>query len=358
MVINSLYLKNYRNYNEFSVNFCPGINFIHGMNGQGKTNLVESLYYITHLRSFRTSKMEDLVSYNKDHSIISSILTKQEVSHEVGINIHNNHKKVIIDSKNVGLTSEYIKNFFSILFSPDQLAFFKEYPQERRNFFDRILLLFDQEYVQKIKEFNRIKKQKGILLRKGNAKDIHIWNKLLSSVIPKITISRKTIVEKINNTISSIFNNLTGRHEHLQVGYKSDFEERSVINESDIFDFLSQKMETELSKGYLYYGPHKDNFWMTLDEKRDKQSFSQGEYRISFLSLQLAINGIFSKILDFKPIILLDDIFSELDEEVFQKTIEFISRESNQVFITSTRIPNGLEDIGESFLINGGKLVY
>ncbi len=358
MVINSLELKNYRNYDTFLINFCPGINFIYGKNGQGKTNLIESLYFITHLKSFRTSRIKELSSFSKDSSVICSNLSKQEVKHDVRITLQNNLKKVALDQKQVKFTSEYIKNFFSILFSPDQLTFFKEYPLERRNFFDRVLLLLNQNYFKKIKDFNRIKKQKSSLLRQGNAKDVGIWNQMLASLIPQIAKYRRDLVKKIDQLLPDIFSQLTGRNEKLEVWFKSDLENVCGENEVEIFSFLQKKLDTELAKRFLCYGPHKDGYWMTMDGNKDKHIFSQGEYRISFIALQLAINDIISEELGFNPVILLDDIFSELDQDVYHKTIEYINQKKNQVFITSTCIPFEFEEMGESFQISRGSLVY
>ncbi len=357
MVIRSLELENYRNFERLNVEFFPGVNYIHGNNGQGKTNLIESIYFITHLKSFRTSSIKDLCIFTENSSSIKASLEKRGVSHEVNINLYQNLKRVLFDRKKIDLVSEYIKNFFSLLFAPDQLASFKEYPLERRNFFDRVLLLTDPSYFQNIKDFNRIKKQKGILLRKGDSKNIFIWNQLLAAVAPKIIKSRGSLTEQINKKVSKIFFALTGRTEKLRLNYRNDFEGRSEIDENDIQSFLSRKLETELNKGHLCYGPHKDNFWMVLDERKDRQTFSQGEYRIAFLALQLAINHTIFEYLKFNPVLLLDDVFSELDEEVCGKTIDYISQNENQVFITSTTIPKGFKKIGRSFDIYSGGIV-
>ncbi|MBU2514449.1 DNA replication and repair protein RecF [bacterium] len=357
MVINSLLLKDFRNYKSFKSDFSPGINFIYGKNGQGKTNLIESFYILTHLKSFRTAHLKELCSFGKDLSLIQSELTKQGVFHEVSINLQKNQKIVQIDQKKVNYTSDYIKNFFSILFSPDQLLFFKEYPLERRNYFDRILVLVDQQYFDLIKNFNKIKKHKGALLRSRSIREISVWNQLLADIIPEISESRQSLVKKINKKMSVIFTELTGRKDKLELWYKSDFEGKADLDQAAIAGFLNEKLEAELAKGFLCFGPHKDQFWMTLNERKDKETFSQGEYRISFLALQFSIHTMISELLGFSPIILLDDIFSELDQQVFIKTIEYIDQQHSQVFITSAMIPEEYRKKGNSYLINKGRLL-
>ena len=337
MVIHSLELSNFRNYSKTEVSFDPGINGIIGFNGQGKTNLVESIYFATHLKSFRTTKIKDLCSFDKPSSTIRMSLEKRSVAHEVGITLDDNVKKVILDQDNIRYFSEFIKNFYSLLFAPDLLTSFKVSPLHRRNFFDRVLFLIDPDYFQRIKEYNRIRKQKGLLLRNREKKQLKIWNQLLANVIPNLIKAREELSVKINERLSAIFKALTGRDHYLKLVYHNSFEGKAEISESDILFFLSSNEDVEIEKGKIAYGPHKDNFFMTLDERMDKHSFSQGEYRISFLSLQLAINEIITQRLNFNPVVLLDDITSELDEEVINRTVDYISQKENQVFISSVK---------------------
>ncbi|PCI30292.1 MAG: hypothetical protein COB67_02115 [SAR324 cluster bacterium] len=357
MVIQSLALWNYRNYSQFEIDFHSGINFIYGRNGQGKTNLVEAIYFLTHLRSFRTAKIRNLYREKEVTASINAQLSKQGVVHTVQIGLQSNQKKVLINQKNLNYTSDYIKNYFSLLFAPDQLSAYKEYPLERRNFFDRVLILVVDQYFQRLKEFNRIKKQKNHLLRHQRGQEVFVWNQLLAEVVPQIVRSRTRLVEQVNENLSEIFQELTGRSDHLELCYRWDLEEKVGDDPEKLLDFLNGKLESEQSMGHMCYGPHKDDFWMTINGKKDKLFFSQGEYRISFLALQLALNRAITDSLQFCPVILLDDIFSELDTEVYHKTLEYISANHNQVFITSTSIPKKFQGLGKAFQIEQGRLV-
>ena len=355
-MIKSLKLIDFRNYENIDFTFNPGINFIYGKNGQGKTNLIESLYLTTHLKSFRTSKISDLCAFSKKISTVQTSLLKQNVHHDVRITLHENLKRVLHNQKSVNYTSEYIKNFLSLLFSPDQLVAFKEFPLERRNFIDRILFRVDEKYFQRIKEFNRIRKQKNVLLRNRNKKEISVWNQLIAFVIPEIVNSREWIVKKINGVLAEIFCALTGRNISLEFYYGSDLKGKTDNSPESILRYLAEKLDQEIGNGYCLFGPHKDNFWMTLDGKKDRQTFSQGEYRVAYLSLQLAMNQIISSELGFKPILLLDDIFSELDDIICEKTVSYIIQSDNQVFITSTTIPERFKEIENTICIHAGKL--
>jgi len=356
MVIHSLNLVDFRNYEKIDVEFHSGINFVFGKNGQGKTNLIESLYLITHLKSFRTPKISELTTFSKKASTIRTRLSKQGVHHEIRIGLQDNLKKVLHNGKTVSYTSDYIKDFLSLLFSPDQLAAYKEFPLERRNFIDRILFLIDPDYSHKIKEFNRVKQQKNALLRNGNQNELRVWNRLMAAVVPDIQIAREKITEQINRKITGIFGKLTGRQSNLVFNYEASLKKRGGSTQDSILALLEQKKEKEINQGHSIYGPHRDNYWMTLDEKPDRQAFSQGEYRVAYLSLQLAVDAIVTDLLGFKPILLLDDVFSELDDLVCEKTVNFINRKSNQVFITSTSIPEKFLEIGSHMHVENGSL--
>jgi len=357
MVIRSLSLQNYRNYQSLQVDFNSGLNFVFGKNGQGKTNLIESLYFATHLKSFRTHRLEVLPCYETEEAVIRATILKQSVTNNVAISLIKDRKKVFLNDKSLAFTSEYIRNFFSILFAPDLLSAFKEYPLERRTFFDRILFLTDTGYFQAYREFNRIRKQKSVVLKHHNQKELDVWNRMLADIIPQINQARFDLITDINGLLTDYYQKLTGRKEDLKLCYRNDFSDKIPNNQEAIFEYLTSKKEMEIAKGYVIYGPHKDQYWMTREGKADRYTFSQGEYRISFLALQLTVNHIIKQKLDFHPILLLDDIFSELDEGVCARTIEHIFENSNQVFITSTVIPEVFLKLGKSYQIETGKII-
>jgi len=357
MVIRELQLRHFRNFSLFETDFHSGINFIYGKNGQGKTNLIESLYIITHLKSFRTACISDLCQNAQKTASISTTLLKQGVLHEVRVYLQENLKSVLHNQKNIYYSSDYIKNFFSILFAPDLLTAFKEFPLVRRNFVDRVLFLIDPQYLKAIKDYNRIRKQKNSLLREHQKTEIDSWNWMISETVPKIIFARRSIADQINTVLPQLFQRLTGKSEPLSFHYRSDFEGRTKITASDIFAFLTSKLETEVLRGHACYGIHKDNYWMQLDERGNRSQFSQGEYRISFIALQLAINEIIIERMNLHSILLLDDIFSELDQETGEKILEVILSTKNQVFISSTAIPKSFQGIGRRFQIRQGSLI-
>ncbi len=354
MVIRALRLTYFRNYEQLEINFDQGLHFFYGNNGQGKTNLVEALYVMTHLKSFRTTSLNPLIHYGKPTALIEGEIEKEGVCHQIRIMLVEHQKKVWCDAKQLTLSSEYIKNFFSLLFAPDLLAAYKEYPQEKRNFFDRALTLLDPLYIEKIKDFNRIRKQKNQLLRTGKAKEVAPWNQLFCRVSPYLVEKRQGLVQRINPLLKEIFSQLTGRTEVLRLHFRSDLWEKTGLEEKKLRDFLANKLKMELETGHLCYGPQKDAFWMTLEGKKDKFNFSQGEQRIAFLSLQFVLNELILEEVGFPPILLLDDVFSELDSRVFLNTMKRIQEGKNQVFATSAQMPEKV--LGQVIHIHQGTI--
>lgn len=339
MVIPELELKDFRNYQSLKIQFDRGVNYVHGRNGQGKTNLVEALYLLTHLRSFRSPKLKTLIRQNQESALIKAVLEKKGVEHQARISLIDNQKRVILDEKNLQLSSEYIRGFFSLLFAPDLLSAYKEYPNEKRAFYDRILIFLDPGYLIKLQEFNRIRKQKNLVLKSRNLSQLSSWNQLLSQCVPHLIQSRTKLIEEVNELLSGIFQRLTGRQEELKAHYRSDLAQKTDLTSESIRSFYEEKRENELQMGYLFYGPQKDSFWMTIEGKNDRQILSQGEQRVAFLSLLFALNQLIERNLNFRPLLLLDDLFSELDEEVFSHTMEYLKGLQNQIFITSTELP-------------------
>ena len=335
MVIESLRLWNFRNYKDLKIDFKSQATLFYGLNGQGKTNLVEALYLLTHLRSFRSASLEPLIYFGEKEAIIEGVIKKKQTTHEIKIQILSNNKRVWVDGKLLSLSSEFLKNFISLLFAPDLLTAYKENPQEKRSFFDRALCLLDIHYVENLKEFNKSRRQKNILLKQGKDQEIKVWNQLIAKSAPRIIEKRRWLVGEINKLLQDEFQKLTHREEKLELHYRSDLEEKTDLTPESILNFYQMRLAQEKELGFSLPGPQKDSFWMTLDQKKDKMIFSQGEQRVTFLALQFVLRKVLQSRLGFTPILLLDDVFSELDPLVREHSLEEIFDENSQVFLTA-----------------------
>lgn len=357
MVIHTLELHHFRNYVNLKVEFSSHINLIQGNNGQGKTNLVEALHYLCNLDSFRSRKILPLLQNECEFALLKASIERKNIFHTIQINLSKKGRKVLLNNKLSHKTSEHILSFFSLVFTPEHVNLFRSVPpNERRRFFDRTISFIEPTYFSDLQELNQILSQKNALLKKKDASQIPVWNELLLSVTQRIMKQREAFVVAINQGISDFFQKMTGRSEKLILVYQPSFGNTSCEDEESRKAALHNIIERELHYGYALLGPHRDDYRLFLNEYGDRDFFSQGELRVSNLSLKMAINQLFLKKYDFYPILIFDDLFSELDHSVNRRILQFFKELKNQIFITSTDIPTDLTLRGKTIHISNGQL--
>ena len=338
MIILNLEISNFRNYRSSITEFSPGINWIYGANGQGKTNLVEALYYLCNLESFRTRKISHLLQEKIAEAVITAQVESKNVQHLIRVNLSNKGRQVILDSSLVRKVSEYTPTFMALALTPEDVNLFRNIPQERRKFFNRIISFNDSIYIKNFQEYSKIISEKNALLKQGNTDQLPIWNCLLARSAVKLMKQRNNFVELINNYLSEVFKGLSGRNEMLQLVYKPSL----FINnfqESEILLQLKNNLTRDLQYGFALIGPHRDEYHLILGGKKDRDYFSQGEFRITNLSLIMTINRLLCDGYSFSPVVIFDDLFSELDDEVVNSVFTYFLQLKNQIFITSTSEP-------------------
>lgn len=356
MIIQTLELYHFRNYQHFLIEFSPHINLILGDNGQGKTNIVEALYYLCNLESFRTRKINTLLENQHDFAVLKSSIERKQVLYSTQINLTKRGKRVLLNGQVSKKSSEYILSFFSLVFTPEDVNLFRSSPSERRRFFDRTLSFVDSAYFSDMKELNQILAQKNALLKSKDAKQIPLWNEMLAKVSLKIIEKREIYAKAINQELTKFFNKMTGRPEKLSLSYESSFGSDFEKNVDSLNKALQGVLGRELKYGHSLLGPHRDDYRLFLNERGDRDFFSQGELRVTNLSLKMAINQLFSVRYSFYPVLIFDDLFSELDHNVNEKVLLFFKELRNQIFITSTAIPTDLTLRGKTIHISNGQL--
>ena len=356
MVIHNLELREFRNYPHLEVDFSPHINFIHGNNGHGKTNLVEALYYLCNLDSFRTRKIPPLLKHQNELALLKASIEQKNVCYSIRITLSKKGKKVFLNEKSYQKTSEHILSFFSLAFTPDDVNLFRAIPNERRRFFDRTFSFMDAAYFFEMQELNQVLAQKNALLRKKETSQLPLWNDLLASISQKVGQRRRAFVDLLNQDLSSFFEKMTGRSEKLTLAYKPSFEGQRLEDLPWMKKALEKVEERELKYGHALLGPHRDDYRLFLDDRGDRDFFSQGELRVTNLALKMAINQLLSKHYKFFPVLIFDDLFSELDDQVNEKILNFFSALHNQIFITSTEIPPNSTLHGKTIHIVDGQL--
>ena len=355
MIISNIEVSQFRNYSRCKADFSADLNWIYGANGQGKTNLVEAVHYLCNLESFRTKKPAQLLQENKSEAVIQAQLERQKVQHQVRIKVSKKGRQVVLDHSPSHRVSEYILSFMALSFTPEDVNLFRNVPQERRKFFNRIMTFVDPVYFKNLQDYTKIIAQKNSLLRRGITDQIPLWNEMLAGSAIKIMQQRSNFVEQMNLHLHELFMELSGRSEKLTLVYKTSLNSTNM-DEKDCLLQLEKSLTRDLQYGFAVLGPHRDEYHLLIDEKKDKDYFSQGEFRITNLSLKMTINRLLCERYKFYPVLIFDDLFSELDEEVIQQVLQFFIKLKNQIFITSTSEPSSSLP-GKYFHIENGQLV-
>lgn len=353
MWIKDIELINFRNYEKEKFEFVEGINVIHGYNGQGKSNLVEAISYISTLSSFRNSKNDDVINVDNDVGLIRCNTSKNQ---NIKISILKTKKNIIVDNQEVKRLRDYIGTVNVICFSSDDIVNFKDSPHDRRRFFDVELSKIDSEYAVNLIKFKKMLKQRNDVLK---SKTIHLekYLEVLDKQIVDISMSiykkRKEFVDIINNIVENEFYLLTGEKKCLKIKLVSDFEGKDIHS---IVESFKSTLIKDQEKGSTSFGVHKDDYECLLDGLDICSKCSSGQQRISLLSVKMSILRLVEEKSGEIPILILDDVFSELDEKKKECIVQRI-KDVNQIFITTTSVIE-MNGVGyKYFKIENGKKI-
>jgi DNA replication and repair protein RecF len=339
MIIKSIYLENFRNYEKLEVEFNEKVNILIGNNAQGKTNLIEAIYLSSMSKSFRTNTSSDLVSFNKNFAKVKVNVKDDDIDRNVEIIIYNNSKKIIKkNGKLIRKTSELFNNIIIVIFSPDDLEIVKNDPIKRRNFIDRELCQLKPKYYLALTSYNKILKQRNALLKekKVNEDLIEVLDLQMAKYGTIISEYRKVFCLELCRISNKIQKRITKDKEELVIKYINSFK-NNEINEENIYNILKENRKKDIEKGYTTAGPHRDDISFFINGIDVKKYGSQGQQRTCALTLKLAEIELIKKETDKYPVLLLDDVLSELDSERQEQLIRNL--DMVQLFITTTDIP-------------------
>ena len=348
MVIKSLKLKNYRNYDLLDINFDPDTNILYGDNAQGKTNILEALYLSGKSKSHRGTKDRDVIQFGYDESHIETIVEKRGISFQIDMHLKKNSPKgIAIDKIPIRRASELFGIVYFVFFSPEDLNIIKEGPAGRRRFIDLELSQLDKIYLSNLSNYNRIINQRNSLLKDIYRQEhlletLDIWDMQLADYGNKILERRKEFVEQVNRIISDIHYKLTGRRERISISYESG------TGNMTLEDALRRYRERDIRMKSTTVGPHRDDICFTADSGIDVRKFgSQGQQRTAALALKLSEIQLVKEVIGDTPILLLDDVLSELDKHRQNYLLDSIHE--IQTIITCTGL---VEFVNHRFSIN------
>ena len=332
MYIKEIKLENFRNYELEKIEFNEKINIIFGDNAQGKTNILEAIFYTALGKSFRTNKEKELIKENKNYTKIEIKFIKNKREEKIEAEIQEN-KKFKINDIPVKKLSELIGKINIVLFTPEDIEILRNEPIKRRRFLNIMISQLRPKYMYLLSEYNKILEQRNNYLKQikfenKNKEMLFLWDEQLEKIGLKIYEYRKEFIEKINKKIEKIHLDTTDNKEKIEIKYKTN------INKNNYLKKLKENQENDIKKGFTTIGIHRDDFEIFINDKNVSIYGSQGQQRSSIISLKLAEAEVVFEEINEYPVILLDDFMSELDQKRVKGFIKNIK--NNQVIITTT----------------------
>lgn len=351
MVIKSLKLKNYRNYELLNLTFDPKTNILYGDNAQGKTNILEALYLSGTTKSHRGTKDRDLIQFGREESHLETVVEKNGVLFQIDMHLKKNSPKgIAINKIPIRRAGELFGIVHFVFFSPEDLNIIKEGPAGRRKFIDLELSQLDKVYLSNLSNYNRIINQRNSLLKeivyqKDLIDTLDIWDMQLAEYGTKIIERRKKFIDEVNRIIGGIHEKLTGGRENIELSYESSAGELSME------EMLRKNRERDIRFKSTSAGPHRDDLCFRVGDLDIRKFGSQGQQRTAALSLKLSEIELVKMLIHDTPILLLDDVLSELDKNRQNYLLDSIH--DIQTVITCT----GLDEfVNHRFSIN--KIFY
>lgn len=334
-MLKKISINNFRNHSSQDINFEKSGLIIIGKNGAGKTSILESIFISSNTKSFRSKDLYECTKYNENYSIIDCFFENDKYTTKWQIK----PKKIIFEKNKINLKQqEFIKekNIFSVIFSPEDLQLPFASPQERRNFLNRVLLITDSDLFIIFQRYQRVLQQRNALLK--NIKNglsqktmIDFFDNELISNSLIITNKRMLFFKEVESEINNFYKFISSSNQNLSIKFIPNSYE-------NIEEKLKSRIELDIIRGYTSVGSHRDDFVFTLDEKQINNFGSRGEIRSAILALKMAERWFIEKTKKIKPILLLDDVFSELDEKRKSALVEFT--QEYQKIITTTDLEN------------------
>lgn len=349
MYISKLVLNNFRNYSHLETSFDLNRIFITGPNGNGKTNIIEAIYYLTLGRSFRKVDDVGLIKHNQNeaniyleyHSMIDNS------NHSLSCIINPKYKVFAKDGEKVKSLSSILGSLIAVYYAPSLVFYFQEEPEMRRKSLDETCSQLSQKYLFAISRYKKLLKQRNIALQQDYDKDVlNVLRNELITLSYRIVSDRKALINNLSKKSNRYYKLLFGEDRNLTLKYKTlcpidDDQETFTKNMLSLFD---KNQSVESIKKVTVIGPHRDDLLGYLDGSFVANYGSQGENRLASLSLKLSTLDLITEKYKERPLLILDDITSDLDDKRCENLLSCINQKDQQLFVTGTRIPNNFKN--------------
>lgn len=341
MHLKALYLYHFRNYKELFIPFCEHINLIVGENAQGKTNLLEAIYFLVTGRSFRTHRLSDLIYFGAKEFYLEAHFQKDEVDQVLKIQCDGEQRKIIYNTTSLKSLSALLGIFLGVIFSPEDNELIKGNPSVRRQFLDFQIAQTNPLYFHHLARYNKAMKHRNSLLKNKDLKTIEIWENAMANSAAYITVARQKITTELQQESHLLQNLFSANNDEVHLKYESPALKTSHAEIEYISNYYIQQFakirKRELEMGVTLVGPHKDDMSIYLQNKPARHFASEGQQRSLIAALKLAEWRRLVRLTYEKPLFCIDDLGISLDkfrEEYLYKHLG----ELGQVFITTARL--------------------
>jgi DNA replication and repair protein RecF len=361
MYVKKLQLINFRNYRELNIELNKGINIFIGDNAQGKTNILEGIYYCSLAKSHRTNRDKELINWNCEEAYIKSYISKDRLDKNIDIKIFKDGKKGIqINKIKIAKIQELIGIFNVVLFSPEDLKIVKESPSYRRRFLDIEICKLSPRYYYSLVQYNKALNERNAILKKwkDNAQTIiEVYDTQLVQYGSFIIKERLKYIKLLNEKGKVIHKNITSETENISFNYISTLKTFENLEE-DLNILLKKSLKSDIEKRITSHGPHRDDFSISINDIETRNYGSQGQQRTAVLTIKFSSLEIIREQTGEYPVLLLDDVLSELDLNRQKYILNSIN--NVQTIITCTDIENiksYLDDSSKIFQIKDGIVI-
>lgn len=338
MQIEELKLLNFRNYEKVLVSFDKNLNIIYGNNGSGKTNLVEAIYFLALTRSFKQTNLNILIRDNTNLTKVEGVI-KNKYRNTYKVMFDNDTKTIKIDQNKIDKISDYIGKINIVLFNPSDLKMIKDAPSVRRKYLNILVSQLYASYLQNLNQYNKLIKVRNAYLKKMylNGNSLMTYLDVVTEKVVDLGMEiykiRKECIDKLNDYIGNIYQRIAGTGS-LKIEYISDFDSKS---KNELINIYKKNVSKDIKFGKTSFGVHHDDFIILLNNKQIKDYGSEGQQKNAVIAWKFSEIEIFKSIKESVPILILDDLLSELDKEKIKNILSFVSNDI-QTFITITEI--------------------
>jgi len=343
--LHRLVLHNFRNVADASIDCHPTFNIFHGKNAQGKTNILEAIYILFALKSFRGARNADLIRWGEEEAMIRAVSQRRETTRDLRMNIKPRAKHVSIDDKRSRSMSEVFGHLSIVLFSPEDLVVSKGSGSNRRTFLDRAIFHANPGFHDVMRRYETALKNRNSLLKDSRAGAasidmLDVFDVQLVDAGASYIDERLRFITKLRPFIETAHSRLDSGAHAVEISYESSLPVEEGMSPGVIREILEERIREErnrdVARGFTSSGPHVDDLLLTLDGRPARIHASQGQHRSLVLALKIAEISLLESLLDMRPILLLDDVSSELDRGRNAQLMEYLLDSSGQVFISTT----------------------